>query len=153
MRAEEYVSELLVAIKEGPQHGKYSLNGFYRAYGEAYDVDIWRRRFLRTLNLLKELLGTNKDSLGWKKADDFYVLFVAADATFEGGRPIKKDAEKRLYDFMVKLRQEKFTPSHDARVEAYYRILTTMPKMTEKSRIRRIKILSSVLAGRRKGGK
>ena len=80
MKDMEFVSELLFGIMHGPQGGTAKVLDEYYLQLEQYSDEFpkqkaFKRRYQRTLNLMKDLLPDIKKTR-WKNRTDFYSLFV-----------------------------------------------------------------------------
>ena len=81
MRDIEFISDLLIGVLDGPQGGNARTLDKYYAIYEDYEREFpgqreCRRRFLKTLDLIQEVLDDFR-STRWSNKTDFYSLFVA----------------------------------------------------------------------------
>lgn len=80
MKDMEFVSELLIGIMDGPQSSSPKVLDDYYLQLEPYSDEFPRqkrvkRRFTKTLEVIKELLPEIRESR-WKNRTDFYSIFV-----------------------------------------------------------------------------
>ena len=72
----EFISELAVAVLNGPQNKKRRLEEFYQQYETSFeDSETVRSLFIRVLGEIEQILPNIAKSR-WRKKSDFYTLFV-----------------------------------------------------------------------------
>lgn len=102
----EFISELAVAVLNGYQNKKTSLDTYYRLHEEIFDE---REDLIETFNtVLGEIsrILPDLDSTRWSKKSDFYSLFLVF-AFHVDSLPLSKEnrskASKKLLDFASKV--------------------------------------------------
>lgn len=102
----EYISELTIALLNGPQNKKNKLDDYYQVYEEEFEEsqyveDIFTSVLAEIIKVLPEIVKTR-----WKKKTDFYTLFLFFARNFEE-LPLSKDqrdkAHQLLLDFGAKI--------------------------------------------------
>jgi hypothetical protein len=102
----EYISEMAVALLNGPQNKKDKLDNYYRIYEEEFEEgehieDVFTMVLAEIYKIIPEIVKTR-----WKKKTDFYTLFLFFARNFEQ-LPLTKDqrekAHKLLIDFGSKM--------------------------------------------------
>jgi len=83
MKDAEFVSELMIAIKEGVQERTETLDKYYEMYDDQFpDKEKWEKHFRKTQDTITEVLGDLRGT-HWNSNADFYGLFVAVSDILE----------------------------------------------------------------------
>ena len=96
----EYVSEIAIAVMNGLQNKKKSLEEFYQQYETKFEeAEHLRAIFVRVLGEIEQLLpGINKTR--WRKKSDFYTLFLKL-AKHAAALPLSAEARTGVSDALV----------------------------------------------------
>jgi hypothetical protein len=74
----EFFSELIVAMIDGLQHGKSTLEGYYKKYDDDFpDGDELKSKFATVISKIEQVMGENIRSTIYRKSNLFYSLFGA----------------------------------------------------------------------------
>lgn len=105
----EFLSELTIAVLNGPQNKKDKLDSFYQLYEENFDEyeyvkDLFDIVLLEIFKILPDISKTR-----WSKKTDFYTLFTVF-ASHKNELPLAKDkrqeASRKLIDFGMNLKSK-----------------------------------------------
>lgn len=110
----EFISELTIALLNGPQNKKDKLENFYQIYEEEFEeVQFVEEVFSSILSELNKILsGMNKTR--WRKKTDFYTLFLTFAMNYEKlplSREKRELASNALFEFGKKI--DRFVKSSD----------------------------------------
>lgn len=91
----EYISELAIAVMNGPQNKKRTLEEYYQQYETSFEArdDVWNL-FVKVLGEIEQLLP-NIAKTRWRKKSDFYTLFLSL-AKRHSKLPMSGDAREKL---------------------------------------------------------
>jgi hypothetical protein len=114
----EYVSELVLAVLQGPQNKKTNLEKIYQMYESAFDeASEVEQVFLQVLGELRKILPELR-STRWRKKSDFYTLFTVF-ATHKASLPLsadhRKTASTALLEFGKKVNEAVASPPNNRR--------------------------------------
>lgn len=95
----EYISELTIALLNGPQNKKDKLENYYQLYEEDFsDEDKVRETYDVVLGEILKIMPTISDSR-WSKKTDFYSLFLVF-ANHLKNLPLSKDNRTKARDIL-----------------------------------------------------
>lgn len=91
----EYVSELTIAVLNGPQNKKRTLEEYYQQYETLFEAreEVWNL-FVKVLGEIDQLLP-NISKTRWRKKSDFYTLFLSL-AKRQAKLPMTGDAREKV---------------------------------------------------------
>ena len=91
----EYISELTIAVLNGPQNKKRTLEEYYQQYETLFEAreEVWNL-FVKILGEIDQLLP-NISKTRWRKKSDFYTLFLSL-AKRQAKLPMTGDAREKV---------------------------------------------------------
>lgn len=98
----EFISELTIALLNGLQNKKRTLEEYYQQYEGKFEArdDVWNL-FVKVLGEIDQLLPSISKTR-WRKKSDFYTLFLAL-AKYQAKLPMPSEARERLSAELISL--------------------------------------------------